>query len=76
MFTKQVNELASWIERALQLQIEEVNSFIGGITRDLEAVENAIALQYSEWPRGRECQQTESYKADHVWTKQFYTITQ
>ena len=47
MFTKQVNDLPSWIERALQLQIEEMNSFIGGITRDLEAVENAIALEYS-----------------------------
>jgi transposase len=47
MFTKQVNELPFWIERALQLQIEEVNSFIGGITRDLEAVKNAIALEYS-----------------------------
>jgi len=47
MFTKQVNDLASWIERALQLQIEEIDSFIGGITRDLEAVENAIALEYS-----------------------------
>ena len=45
MFTKQVHDLASWIERASKLQIEEVNSFIGGITRDLEAVENAIALE-------------------------------
>ena len=47
MFTKQVKKLEIWIERALQLQIEEINSFVRGISRDLEAVENAIAFEYN-----------------------------
>jgi transposase len=47
MFTKQANDLVPWIENALQLQIEEVNSFINGISNDFEAVKNAIALEYN-----------------------------
>jgi transposase len=47
MFTKQVNDLAPWIESALQLQTEEMNSFVKGIFNDFEAVKNAIALVYN-----------------------------
>jgi transposase len=47
MFTKQVNDLVPWIESALQLQSEEMNSFVKGIFNDFEAVKNAIALEYN-----------------------------
>jgi transposase len=47
MFKKQVDNLGPWIESALQFQIPEVNNFVRGISRDLEAVRNAIALEYS-----------------------------
>ena len=47
MFTKQADKLDSWIENALQLGIREINSFVMGIIRDLEAVKNGIALKYN-----------------------------
>ena len=47
MFTKQADKLDSWIETALQLGIREINSFVMGIIRDLEAVKNGITLKYN-----------------------------
>jgi len=47
VFSKHVHELDSWIESAMLLGIDEINSFIGGITRDLDAVKNAIRFQYN-----------------------------
>ena len=47
VFSKKADELDSWIEAAFSLEIEEINSFIGGITRDLDAVKNAIIYQYN-----------------------------
>jgi len=35
------------LKRALNLEISEINSFVNGIIRDLEAVKNGIALKYN-----------------------------
>ena len=42
MFAKHVDEIDGWIENALKLGIDEIKSFVNGITADLEAVKNAI----------------------------------
>jgi len=47
LFSKKAEKIERWIEKAKLLNIEELNSFIGGITRDQEAVEKAIELHYS-----------------------------
>jgi transposase/uncharacterized protein YoaH (UPF0181 family) len=47
MFAKRVDELDAWIETYSQLGIDEVNSFINGITADLDAVKNAITYDYN-----------------------------
>jgi len=44
---KAVEELIPWIEKARNLAIKEINSFINGIERDMEAVKNAIKYDYS-----------------------------
>ena len=44
---KNINALDKWMERARNLNILEINSFINGIERDMEAVRNAIKYEYS-----------------------------
>jgi len=45
--SKKVEKLYKWIYEANELGINEINSFINGITRDLKAVENAIRYDYN-----------------------------
>ena len=47
LFSKKKDELDKWIKDAQALGIDEINSFIGGITRDMEAVKNAIQYEYN-----------------------------
>lgn len=47
LFGKDNAQLKSWIEKCKQLNIRELNSFITGITRDIDAVNNAISYKYS-----------------------------
>ena len=47
LFSKEAKNLQLWIEEASQLHIDEINSFIGGITRDRAAVIKAIKLDYN-----------------------------
>jgi len=47
MFAKRVDEIGTWIENAAMLNIDEVNSFINGISTDLDAVKNAIRFEYN-----------------------------
>ena len=47
LFSKKKNNLAKWIKDAQALGIDEINSFIGGITRDIDAVKNAIKYDYN-----------------------------
>ena len=42
LFSNKVSKLNTWIKDARLLKITEIDSFIGGITRDIEAVRNAI----------------------------------
>ncbi len=44
---KDVNQLLTWIAETKQLNIREMNSFINGLERDLEAVKNAVIYQYN-----------------------------
>lgn len=47
MFSKNINGLNYWINNTLDLGIAELNSFINGIKIDIEAVNNAILLEYN-----------------------------
>lgn len=44
---KNIEAFDKWIERAKNLNIPEINSFINGVERDMEAVRNAIKYEYS-----------------------------
>ncbi|WP_330656125.1 transposase [Alkaliphilus flagellatus] len=47
LFSKREFDLESWMERAKTLNIKELNSFISGIKRDLEAVKSSIKYGFS-----------------------------
>lgn len=47
MFSKKLDGLLNWISNTEKLGIEELNSFINGIQQDIEAVKNAILLEYN-----------------------------
>ncbi len=47
LFSKREFDLENWIKRAKNLNIKELNSFISGIERDLEAVKNSIKYEFS-----------------------------
>jgi transposase len=47
MFAKHVDDLDLWIDAALGLGIDEINSFVNGIKADLEAVKNSIKYDYN-----------------------------
>jgi len=44
---KNIDALDKLMEGAKNLNIPEINSFINGIERDMEAVRNAIKYEYS-----------------------------
>jgi len=45
--TRHVDNLESWLESAKSLCSPDVNSFVNGISRDIDAVRNAIIFCYS-----------------------------
>lgn len=47
VFSKNAENLDKWITKAQALNIVGINSFITGISRDKEAVKNAITYEYS-----------------------------
>ena len=47
MFSKKETELDKWITKTKNYKIPEMNSFIVGIERDLEAVKNGIKYEYN-----------------------------
>ena len=47
MFSKKVNDIESWSNEAKRLGLKEVNSFVNGISKDLDAVKNAFLLTYN-----------------------------
>jgi|LGOV01.1.fsa_nt_gb transposase len=44
---KSIPELLNWLNYASSLNISEINSFINGLNRDIEAVMNAILYEYN-----------------------------
>lgn len=44
---KNLDKLEPWLEEAEKLQIDEINSYIAGLRKDLDAVENSITYSYS-----------------------------
>lgn len=44
---KSSRKLDTWLNRASNLNIREINSFINGIKRDIDAVKNAITYDYN-----------------------------
>lgn len=47
MFSKNLDRLEPWMEEADKLQIDETNSYLAGLRKDLEAVKNSIIYSYS-----------------------------
>ena len=47
MFSQRVDEIDSWMEDARQSDIDEINSFVNGINKDLDAVKNSIRYEYN-----------------------------
>jgi len=47
LFSKKPSKLNAWIKEARLLKIAEIDSFIGGITRDIEAVKNAVKYSFN-----------------------------
>jgi len=45
--SKDVSKIDLWIEDSLNLGISEIKSFINGLNQDIDAVKNAIALEYN-----------------------------
>lgn len=47
VFSQKTNELKSWISETATYDIPEVTSFLDGIRKDIDAVENGITYQYN-----------------------------
>lgn len=47
LFAKKPDEIKKWLKEADLLGIDEINSFANGIRRDIDAVKNAIELDYN-----------------------------
>jgi transposase len=44
---KNLDKFDQWLKDASLLEVSEINSFINGMDRDIEAVRNAVLLNYS-----------------------------
>lgn len=47
LFSKKQEELEKWMSEVEKMNIAEINSFINGIRRDLDAVKKAIEMDYN-----------------------------
>jgi hypothetical protein len=47
VFSKKVEDLSFWMAKTESLGIDEINSFINGLKKDIVAVKNAITLEYN-----------------------------
>lgn len=47
IFSKKVEKLKEWMEKAEKFEISELFSYISGLSNDIEAVKNAITLKYN-----------------------------
>lgn len=47
LFSKKPDELEKWMEEAQRLELEQINSFVNGLGRDIDAVKKAIEPDYN-----------------------------
>lgn len=47
LFSKHPEELEKWMEDTEKAGIEQINSFVNGIRRDMDAVKKAVELDYN-----------------------------
>ena len=47
IFSKRVEKLELWMEETRKLQIDEIDSYLAGLQKDLTAVKNSIIYSYS-----------------------------
>lgn len=47
LFSKNPEEIEKWMSEAAKLNVAEINSFINGIRRDIDAVKKAIEMDYN-----------------------------
>ena len=47
LFEKKFKNLSKWIKKAEKLDIDEIKSFLNGISMDIDGVKNAIKYKYS-----------------------------
>ncbi len=47
MFSKNLDKLEPWMQEADKLQIDEINSYLAGLRKDMGAVRNSIIYSYS-----------------------------
>lgn len=47
MFSKNLDKLEPWMKQAEKLQIDEINSYLAGLRKGLDAVKNSIIYRYS-----------------------------
>lgn len=47
VYSRKPDKLDEWIVEAQALEIDDINSFVTGISRDIEAVKNAIKYEYN-----------------------------
>lgn len=47
MFEQKSQELNTWMKKISALQIEELESYVGGLKKDLKAVKNGIEQKYN-----------------------------
>lgn len=47
LFGQKIESLSNWIKNIKKLNINDLNSFINGLERDIDAVHNSIKFKYS-----------------------------
>jgi len=47
VFAKRVSDLETWMESTKTFESDDINSFVNGLSRDIEAVKNAIRYDYN-----------------------------
>ena len=69
IFSRNVDLLDSWLEKVANVNIPELNTYINGVQKDVDAVKNGISLAYNNGLA--EGSVKKGYIKDHVWQKQF-----
>lgn len=65
------DKLSAWIQAARTSGLPEMENFAFGLERDLEAIQNAASLTWSNGSNGSACQPAENAQAPDVRTCRF-----